>query len=181
MRASRFDQFLDEHLASSPRATPRPWSPGPAGAGAAYGFFFAGLPDRTGLPATAGNFAVNAAFCDVDMASLYVEAAKEPAAWRPGHRESDVASTAAPRSERAARVLSPRERVAVAAMEELGATLRPGFTFEDLRHAFRTLALAYHPDRHVDCGQQEKARLGQCFSRARSAYEVLTDVFARVH
>jgi curved DNA-binding protein CbpA len=79
------------------------------------------------------------------------------------------------------RALSDREREAMAAFEALGAPLSPAFTADELRRAFRTLARAYHPDRHGDRGAHEQARFGELFTRARAAYETLIGLFARVH
>jgi hypothetical protein len=185
MPALVFDDVLDERLGSAP-ATAQPTAssgryPGPAGVGAAYGFFFASSPNRTGLRTMAGSDALLMSRDERAGVAAYVEAvfvAGEALTPRVG---ADARPAGSSSFERPVRMLSQKEREAVAAMEALGATLVAGFSLEELRRAFRTLALAYHPDRHAERGEHDTAHLAQLFTQARDAYEVLTGIFQRVH
>jgi hypothetical protein len=180
MPAIAFDDLLDEQLASVERAvTSQGWNAGPAGAGAAYGFFFATSPDRMELPAAAARNPLRATFGTVFTSSCLDEVVTARNVRGPQHET--CASFEQQTLARSARALSAREREAMAVMELLGAPLTPAFTEDELRRAFRTLALAYHPDRHAAGGAQEQARLGELFTSARDAYETLAGVFSRVH
>ena len=181
MRAPLFDDLLDEQLGLAQPAAARNWNPGPAGAGAAYGFFFATSLNRTGLPTMAGRRPALVSLDERAGVEAYVEAVLTGGDAQTSGVEAPVAPVGMPRFDRTVRALSPREREAVAAMEALGATLVPGFSLEELRRAFRTLALAYHPDRHANRGEDDKAHLAERFTLARDAYEVLTGIFQRVH
>jgi hypothetical protein len=70
-----------------------------------------------------------------------------------------AAARPAPPPVRPSRPLTRRQRLALDAFIELGASLRPDFVSSELRSAFRLLALAYHPDRHPGCSDAEKTRL----------------------
>jgi hypothetical protein len=181
MPAIAFDDLLDEQLASVERAvTSQGWNAGPAGAGAAYGFFFATSPDRMELPAAAARNPLRATFGTAFTSSYLDEVVAARNVRRPEH-ETCAPSLEEQTLARSARALSAREREAMAMMKLLGAPLTPAFTEDELRRAFRTLALAYHPDRHAAGGAQEQARLGELFTLARDAYETLAGVFSRVH
>ena len=72
---------------------------------------------------------------------------------------------------------------AQAAFDELrragAAGLDRGFTHEELRREFRSLALRYHPDRHPQACEAERARLATTFSRVIAAYRELRAVVRR--
>jgi hypothetical protein len=57
------------------------------------------------------------------------------------------------------RTLTARQRQALDAFVMLGARVTAGSTPSELRRAFRLLALTYHPDRHPDASEGERARL----------------------
>ena len=67
--------------------------------------------------------------------------------------------TPRPAPVRPARTLTSRQHRALDAFVARGAFLAPDFTAGELRSAFRMLALTYHPDRHPDTSDTEKARL----------------------
>lgn len=71
------------------------------------------------------------------------------------------------------RKLSMKQQEALDALIGLGARLDTEFTQDELRAAFRMLALRYHPDRHVSSSDAEKAHLALLFARAHNAYERL--------
>jgi hypothetical protein len=79
----------------------------------------------------------------------------------------------APRPPRPRRILLPSQRRALDELISLGAKLEPDFTTTELRTAFRTLALEYHPDRHAGSSDLEKQRLSALFTRLRHAYDLL--------
>ena len=92
--------------------------------------------------------------------------------------EIPAAATAA-RTAPAATPGRPVRRLTVAQRRSLdvligfGAALHAGFSPGELRSAFRTLGLAYHPDRHPFAGDSEKAALGRHFSAIAASYETL--------
>jgi hypothetical protein len=73
--------------------------------------------------------------------------------------------------------------VAQAAFDELcrcGAhDLDRGFTPDELKREYRSLALRLHPDRHPEAGAAERARLSATFSRVSAAYRELLAAIAR--
>lgn len=79
------------------------------------------------------------------------------------------------------RRLTPGQRDALHHLVACGATLDAGFTREELRSAFRSLARAYHPDRHPTLGQAERECLARAFTSLREAYEVLLDAIQPSH
>jgi DnaJ family protein C protein 9 len=48
-------------------------------------------------------------------------------------------------------------------------------TSEEIRKAYRKLALKYHPDKHTTKNVTEKEELGKVFQRVGFAYAVLSD------
>jgi hypothetical protein len=95
--------------------------------------------------------------------------------WIPQGLQRAQAPAAAPRPGRARphRTLSMKHQDALDTLLGLGARLDQDYTDGELRRAFRTLALRYHPDRHVDAGDAERAHLAALFARAHAAYELL--------
>ena len=71
------------------------------------------------------------------------------------------------------RLLTSDEQEALGRLVALGARLDAGFTREELRRAFRSLARAYHPDSHPGLRASEKAHLAAVFASARHAYDRL--------
>jgi hypothetical protein len=72
------------------------------------------------------------------------------------------------------RALTPAERQAIEALRALGADLRSDrFTDAELKSAFRSLARRFHPDRHPDSSEGERARLARAFASACDAYRTL--------
>jgi hypothetical protein len=82
-----------------------------------------------------------------------------------------VAAPPPPRQPR--RTLSPRQQDALDAFVQFGASLGDNFTDTELRRAFRALALQYHPDRHPDSSDTQRAHLSVRFSQLHDAYESL--------
>ena len=96
-----------------------------------------------------------------------------PLLFAPPHRPFRAAAYRAPASDAASayrrpsaarpprprRTLTSRQRQALDAFTQLGADLAADFTAGELRSAFRLLALTYHPDRHPDSSEGERARL----------------------
>jgi len=177
MRAPVFDDLLDEHLAAPPSPPSHAGRLGPAGAAAAYGFF----PDPFAVSRTSGFVLTVSSAIQPRPAVNGGAVASSTDVHTTGHASRTWSTRASASVMPARRVLSARERDAVAEMEALGAPLTTDFTFDELRRAFRTLALEYHPDRHMQGATRDKAQLGQLFTRAREAYRVLTGVFTRVH
>ena len=87
-------------------------------------------------------------------------------------RRADLAGPPRP-VPRPARTLTPRQQDALDQFIALGARVSADFTRDELRTAFRSLARAYHPDRHPGIGASEKARLSSKFALVRGAYELL--------
>lgn len=164
-----FEDLLNEQLKAVPagvHARPAPRT----GTAASYGFFFMAGTEVVGTltgdspeqhPATA----VAARRCT----------ATAPSAWIPAdlHASAVAGHEASPRAIRTSRVLSSRERQALGVLVELGARLDADFTFDQLRSAFRGLAMSYHPDRHTDRSDAAMADLARSFARAHEAYRVL--------
>lgn len=77
------------------------------------------------------------------------------------------------RPTRVQRCLTAKQRVALATLVALGATLGADFTIAELRTAFRALARRYHPDSFAGASELERSRLARLFTSARDAYELL--------
>lgn len=71
------------------------------------------------------------------------------------------------------RVLTERQRTALAFMVSLGAQLTDQFTGRQLKTAFKVLARLYHPDRHPGCSEFEKAKYARQFAAVHDAYRQL--------
>ena len=84
-----------------------------------------------------------------------------------------AAPPAAPRAARAARCLTPVQQRALDALIGLGAALSSDFTPQELRAAFRVLALRYHPDRHPFASAADVTVLAHTFTAITGHYEVL--------
>ena len=59
-------------------------------------------------------------------------------------------------------------------------TLDDAASLDALRHAYRTLARHYHPDRHQGCSPSERERLARLFAEATDHYRRLTPRFSPV-
>ena len=69
--------------------------------------------------------------------------------------------------------LTPREQMALAALNDLGAGLDDRVSSEDVRRAFRRLAHRYHPDRHPGSSRAEQERLSRLFAEMTDHYRLL--------
>jgi hypothetical protein len=75
---------------------------------------------------------------------------------------------------RPARTLSLAQRQALDVLRSVGgATLADDFTDAELKSAFRALARRFHPDRHPESADGERARLARTFGRIAEAYRLL--------
>jgi hypothetical protein len=81
---------------------------------------------------------------------------------------------------RVPRTLSMKQQEALDALIRLGARLDRDFTDDELRSVFRSLALRYHPDRHVNSDDAERERLSMLFARAVTAYELLKTAMPKI-
>jgi hypothetical protein len=78
--------------------------------------------------------------------------------------------------------LTPLERRALNALNELGAALDDALTSASLRHAFRALARRYHPDANPGLSAAEHAQLARLFAVASEHYRLLAaSLDARTH
>jgi len=77
---------------------------------------------------------------------------------------------------RPARRLTIVQRRSLDTLIGFGAGIHSDFSAGQLRSAFRTLALQYHPDRHPFAGDREKAALARHFSAITTSYETLLTV-----
>jgi hypothetical protein len=95
--------------------------------------------------------------------------AEEPSRGWPGIATAPLFSFRRPLDgarDRPSRRLSAREREALDVLNVLGADLSAGFTRDELRSAFRSLARRLHPDANPGASGRE-------FAAAREAYEIL--------
>jgi hypothetical protein len=74
--------------------------------------------------------------------------------------------------------LSPLERRALVALNDLGAGLGESPSPSTLRRAFKRLARRYHPDRHPGSSAAEQERLARVFVEATGHYRVLASALA---
>lgn len=95
-----------------------------------------------------------------------------PFAWTPYAHESGSGAT---RPVRPPRHLTARQRHALRALVALGGALTDDFTPCELRSAFRLLARLYHPDRHPQATDAERARLSGLFADLVAHHHTLTD------
>ena len=72
-------------------------------------------------------------------------------------------------------VADMQQRMALAEFVEAGiASDARQVSLDDLKAAYRTLARAYHPDRHQGASEAARARHAARFARIAAAYGVLT-------
>jgi len=182
-RGVAFDDLLDEKLAAEPVDSRPAVTFGAAGMATAYGFFFVDAP-RTAVASfpssQAGWMGRRAADGIVGLDQRFAGAVDA------GSVRVRVQVTSEPTMQPAARTrlvrqLTAREQQALTELVTLGGTLSGDFTFDELRSVFRTLARRYHPDRHIGCNEQDKARLAEQFTRVRDAYTVLASHIIRVN
>lgn len=172
-----FDDVLDELLVSAiPEPQPRV-ARQVAGTATAYGFFFTASPASASLARHVESSIARAGLRSAEVTTATPECTPRR------HRMTTPASVSTdPQfAEPKKHPLSAREREAFRHLAALGGDLGEAFTFDELRRAFRKLALRYHPDRHTGCGDHTRSQLAQTFAQARDAYQVLSAVFARVH
>jgi hypothetical protein len=95
---------------------------------------------------------------------------------RPTRRPAAAATSPAPPPVvRTRRVLAPAECDALAWLRQCGeADLGDDFTAEELKRAYRRLALRYHPDHHVGTDPTSRAALVTTFRRVHDAYRLLS-------
>jgi len=106
----------------------------------------------------------------------FAAATKPVTPWHPRHPyATPAAADRLPRPEAADRKrrLSAQEQSALEQLNALGANVRPDFTAGELRRAFRSLALAFHPDRHPRSTGTETAALSRNFVVLHDAYRAL--------
>jgi hypothetical protein len=107
----------------------------------------------------------------------FAAAAKPVAGWRPRHPYAACTVPHEPRTtKRANRQLSAGERAALDQLNALGAGVGADFTAEELRTAFRSLALTFHPDRHPGSTGPDVARLSANFIALHDAYRALQTI-----
>jgi hypothetical protein len=102
-------------------------------------------------------------------------AVSAPPAETPAAAAADR-TTPASRPARPVRRLTIGQRRSLDALIGFGAAIHADFSAGQLRTAFRTLALQYHPDRHPFAGDSEKAALARHFSAITTSYETLLTV-----
>jgi hypothetical protein len=161
-----FDDVLDARLREASPVT-HEVRPVRTGTAAAYGFFFA--------PASAPSHVAQrpgpAAACSRIPGNRHVGAVAAPAAdRRAAERPVMTDATARPR-----RRLGRPQQKAIAELVALGAELREDFSAAELRSAFRVLARRYHPDRHTQSSETERATLALQFARVHDAYRLLAE------
>jgi hypothetical protein len=108
-------------------------------------------------------------------ATGHLRAVPAPPAERPA---APAASRTAPVTmpARPVRRLTVVQRRSLDALIGFGAAIHADFSAGQLRSAFRTLALRYHPDRHPFADNSEKAALASHFSAMTTSYETLLTV-----
>jgi hypothetical protein len=77
--------------------------------------------------------------------------------------------------------LTDFQRQALDRLIDLGASLAANFTAAELRREYRLLAYRYHPDRHADAGEIERAGLARAFAAATADYRSLRAVVEPRH
>jgi hypothetical protein len=89
-------------------------------------------------------------------------------------------ATGAP-ARRPAHRLTAEQQHAFERFERLGARVPAGFTAEELRRAYRQLALRFHPDRHADHAALEREQRARNFAEAADLYRCLRAVVEPRH
>jgi hypothetical protein len=180
-----FDDVLDERLKGFVGESPTRAQYGTAaGTAATYGFFFADARSRRGVPeswntarsadaAPVGRIPGRAHGVTAPPARDCTRHDVHPYAAVTDHVWARPARPTQPVPSQPGRRLSAVQRFALAELIGLGASLDEHFTAEELRSAFRTLARRYHPDRHADRCDVEKAELSMMFRRLHDAYRLL--------
>ena len=174
-RAPVFEELLDDQLRNECGDARAMRGPARGGTATAFGFFLGGAPDSvTGLPV---NHAGRQRDAIVSCESRFAGAVSAP--WTgvqvPTPSPDKLSAFCHDRrsARREPRAMSARERQAFEDLVLLGARLGADFTFDELRSAFRALALTYHPDRHTQCSATKRAHFAGLFARAHDAYRVL--------
>ena len=109
----------------------------------------------------------------------FTAASKPVSSWHPRHPYAAPDGPTDPPQQQptpAERRLSRQEREALDQLNTLGAAISPYFTAEELRSAFRALALTFHPDRHHRSTRAEAASLSRDFIALHEAYRTLQTV-----
>jgi DnaJ-like protein len=112
---------------------------------------------------------------------FWFEQGLKPSAQRQVSHQPIFEAAAPPPPRRPRRSLSAKHQQALEALVALGARIDADFTDDELRRAFRGLALRYHPDRHPASTNGEKVRLSGLFAQACDAYEDLKTVPHTIH
>jgi DnaJ domain len=162
-RGTAFAEILDEKLDGFEHAAVAP-RPAPQLRVATSSHYW--LQQHVQAPATAANVRRTAVASDHEAASAAATVA------------SGVSRKIEP--PRVPRTLSMKQQEALDALIRLGARIDRNFTDDELRSVFRTLALRYHPDRHVNSDDAERQRLSMLFARAVTAYELLKTATPRL-
>jgi DnaJ-like protein len=175
-----FEEVLDQHIQRLEADRRVTFTASRCSTATAYGFFFSASPVRSFPTPQLRSFGETGS----DLLRGPGEAVGRrfapsfPGTFEPSHRPSPLQSygAAVPRTCGPSRSLSVHEWNALHELIALGASLHEGFTLRELRSAFRALARRYHPDRHADSSADDKARLGEIFSRVCDSYQVLAQV-----
>lgn len=85
----------------------------------------------------------------------------------------DAAARTFPPRPRPVRALTTDQQRSLEALNALGAPLTSGFTAQELRRAYRSIAQRVHPDRQRDCSDAERARRSRLFVAATTHYRRL--------
>jgi hypothetical protein len=161
-----FSHVLDDKLAAVGVVVARPTTK-PSVATQPGGHVWGIDPPRAARPIAGAEAAFRAAYQSVilDRAPGQV-ASTETAKAGP--------SVAASASSRRLRVTTPQQRAALAQLRSLGASeLGPDLADVELKHAFRTLARRFHPDRHPGLAPEQRKNLAARFAEAADAYRIL--------
>lgn len=97
---------------------------------------------------------------------------RSPVAWAASAYGRPMAGIS-PEPTRPTRRRSPAERAALECLRGFGAGLEEACSDEELRSAFRHLALRFHPDRHPEVADADREYLASAFGRITQAYRVL--------
>jgi hypothetical protein len=184
-RGVTFDELLQQKLSPPPIDSRPAGTHGPAGMGAAYGFFFVeGARSSGSLTWAAGVAASHVAAVRPIRGAGHEVRGTGPRVFadvQSGPDRATIGESVRRTAPEPVHRLSPREQQALHTLISLGAQLTASFAFVELRSAFRELARRYHPDRHTGITDAEKSRLAGSFALAREAYRVLAERFRRIH